>query len=143
MNGNSKDLDRFLDAQENVYHEVLRELQDGAKVTHWMWFVFPQITGLGFSSTSQYYAIKNAEEARNYLAHPILGPRIVECTETLITHEGLSALDIFGGIDEMKFRSSMTLFAQVGGPKSVYQQALDKYFEGEPDHRTLDILAGI
>ena len=108
-----------------------------------MWFIFPQIIGLGFSRISQYYAIKTPEEAREYLVHPILCPRLVQCTETLITHEGLSALDIFGGIDEIKFRSSMTLFAQFGGPESVYQQALDKYFNGESDHRTLDILAGL
>lgn len=135
------DLDRFLHAQEGVYSRALGELKDGHKRSHWMWFIFPQIVGLGHSSTAQHYAVKSAAEARAYLAHPVLGARLQECTEAVVAVTGRSALAIFGGIDELKFRSSMTLFGQMAEPGSVYAQALDRYFEGEPDQRTLDILA--
>ena len=141
MNNNSKDLHRFIEAQKNVYEDVIRELKNGRKKTHWMWFIFPQITGLGRSSTATYYALQNADESQAYLAHPILGARLLECTEIVLTHKGLSALAIFGDIDVMKLRSSLTLFVHIAGPVSVFQQALDKYFDGERDTRTLDILA--
>jgi uncharacterized protein (DUF1810 family) len=135
------DLNRFLVAQEDAYNKALQELRASEKYTHWMWFIFPQVTGLGYSSTSQYYALKSLKEAQAYLAHPVLGSRILECTETVMAVVDRSALDIFGDIDELKFHSSMTLFARIAGPKSVYQQALDKYFDGKQDYRTLDILA--
>lgn len=141
MNNNAENLYRFIDAQEDVYHKVIQELRNGKKQSHWMWFIFPQIAGLGYSSTAKYYAIQNVDEARAYLAHPTVGARLLECTEIVVAHKDLSALTIFGDIDEMKLRSSMTLFAHIAGPESVYQQALDKYFDGAQDHRTLDILA--
>ena len=141
MTEDTDHLHRFINAQENVYPKVIQELQDADKQSHWMWFIFPQITGLGYSSTAQYYAIKTIGEAREHLAHPVLGMRIVECTQILIAHDGLSATDIFGDIDAMKLQSSLTLFAQVTDSDSVFQQALDKYFDGELDHGTLDILS--
>ena len=141
MNNNAENLYRVIDAQEDVYHKVIQELRNGQKQSHWMWFIFPQIAGLGYSSTAKYYAIQNVDEARAYLAHPTVGARLLECTEIVVAHKDLSALTIFGDIDEMKLRSSMTLFAHIAGPESVYQQALDKYFDGAQDHRTLDILA--
>ncbi len=141
MKENAENLQRFTKAQEAIYPNVFQELQNGAKLSHWMWFIFPQIAGLGYSSTAQYYAIKSIGEAKEYLTHPTLGRRLVECTKTILAHEHLSARDIFGEIDEMKLRSSMTLFAQAADLGSVFQHALDKYFDGEPDHRTLDILS--
>ena len=137
MNEAIEDLHRFIEAQEHVFQNVVQELQAGKKHTHWMWFIFPQIAGLGYSSTAQYYAINTIEEAREYRAHPVLGMRIVQCTQILVAHDGFSAIDIFGDIDAMKLQSSMTLFAHVTEPNFVFQQALDKYFDGEPDHRTL------
>jgi uncharacterized protein (DUF1810 family) len=134
------DLVRFIDAQQSVYEQALSELRLGRKQSHWMWFIFPQIAGLGRSGTSQYYALRGLDEARAYLSDTVLGARLLECTNVVITIEGRSALDIFGGIDEMKFRSSMTLFSHVAGPESIFQQVLDKYFAGEEDHRTLKIL---
>ena len=141
MNNNAENLYRFIDAQEDVYHKVIQELRNGKKETHWMWFIFPQIAGLGYSSTAKYYALQNVDEARAYLAHPTVGARLLECTEIVLAHKGISALTIFGNIDEMKLRSSMTLFTHVAGPDSLFQQALDMHFDGEQDHRTLDILA--
>lgn len=120
------DLNRFLVAQEDAYNKALQELRAGEKYTNWMWFIFPQVTGLGYSSTSQYYALKSLKEAQVYLAHPVLGSRILECTETVMALADRSALDIFGEIDKLKFHSSMTLFAHISGPESVYKQALDK-----------------
>ena len=141
MNNNAENLYRFIDAQEDVYHKVIQELRNGKKETHWMWFIFPQIAGLGYSSTAKYYALQNVDEAREYFAHPTVGARLLECTEIVLAHKGISALTIFGNIDEMKLRSSMTLFTHVAGPDSLFQQALDMHFDGEQDHRTLDILA--
>ena len=136
-------LDRFLIAQEGVYAKALQELRAGEKHTHWMWFIFPQIIGLGFSSTSQYYALKSHEEAQAYLDHQILGSRLHESTAAVMGLVDRSALNIFGDIDELKFHSSMTLFSHIAGPEFVYQLALDKYFDGEQDCRTLDILASL
>ena len=141
MTEDTDHLHRYINAQGSVYPKVIQELQDADKQSHWMWYIFPQISGLGYSSTAQYYAIKNADEAREYLAHPVLGMRIVECTKILIAHCGSSAIDIMGDIDAVKLRSSMTLFAHVTDSDSVFQQALDKYFDGELDHGTLDILS--
>ena len=135
------DLGRFIEAQRAVYPAVLRELHSGKKVTHWMWYIFPQITGLGKSTTAQYYAIQNLEHAQAYLAHPLLGARIQECTTAMMAHENLSATDIFGAIDSVKYHSSMTLFAHISGPRSVFQQALVRHFEGRVDHKTLEIVA--
>jgi uncharacterized protein (DUF1810 family) len=135
------DLSRFVEAQDKVYDRVRLELRNGRKRTHWMWFVFPQIDGLGHSSTTKYYSIKSSEEARRYLAHPVLGERLKECAETILALEGVSVSRIFGYPDDLKLKSSMTLFAAVAEPGSVFQQVLDKYFQGNRDERTLSLLA--
>ncbi len=134
------DLKRFIDAQEGVYETALAELTNGQKRSHWMWFIFPQIDGLGMSETSKFFAIKSIEEARQYLAHPLLGSDLKECTQALLRVEGRSALQIFGSPDDLKLNSSMTLFASVSSGDSLFQQVLDKYYHGEKDTRTLEIL---
>jgi uncharacterized protein (DUF1810 family) len=126
-------LQRFLHAQEPVYERVRRELRAGRKESHWMWFVLPQIAGLGQSPTSVRFAIASLKEARAYLAHPVLGPRLAECAKLALDVEGRTAGEIFGAIDEMKFRSSMTLFAEAAPGGSVFEQCLKKYFGGAPD----------
>jgi uncharacterized protein (DUF1810 family) len=133
-------LRRFTSAQEGIYDSVLAELKSGQKRTHWMWFIFPQIDGLGHSTTSKYYAIKSIEEARQYLNHPVLGTRLLECAETVLAIEGRSISEIFGYPDDLKLKSSMTLFASVADPRSVFVRILDKYFHGEGDVRTLHLL---
>ncbi len=133
-------LQRFVDAQERVVDAVTRELRDGAKRSHWMWFVFPQIKGLGRSSTAQHYAIGSLDEAKAYLEHPVLGKRLREWTQILLNLEGPSAEQIFGYPDYLKFRSSMTLFSRVPGAPDLFQRALDKYYGGKPDGATLRIL---
>ena len=133
-------LSRFTKAQTFVYDSALDELTSGQKYSHWMWFIFPQIEGLGRSDTARYYAIKNREEARQYLEHPVLGERLIECTKTVLSVHGRSAAQIFGYPDELKFRSSMTLFAEVSASDSVFEQALDKYFDGQKDPKTLERL---
>jgi uncharacterized protein (DUF1810 family) len=130
-------LQRFVDAQARVYEEVRRELRAGRKERHWMWFVFPQIAGLGQSPTSIRFAIASLEEARAYLAHPVLGARLRECAKLALDAEGMTARQIFGPIDEMKFRSSMTLFAKAAPDESIFAQCLEKYFAGAPDPATL------
>ena len=134
------DLSRFTSAQDRIYDRVLAELKSGRKRTHWMWYIFPQIEGLGHSSTSKYYAIKSREEARQYLDHPVLGARLLECAEAILALEERSVSDIFGYPDDLKLGSSMTLFARVAGPGSVFVRVLDKYFHGEQDARTLQLL---
>jgi uncharacterized protein (DUF1810 family) len=134
-------LQRFVDAQAPVHATALAELRAGAKRTHWMWFVFPQIAGLGLSSTAQFYAIASLEEARAYLAHPVLGPRLREATGAVNAVTGRTAHEIFGSPDDLKFRSSMTLF-RAAAQEPVFQAALDRYFAGAPDPRTLAILGG-
>ena len=134
-------LQRFLDAQDGVYEQALAELRAGRKRSHWMWFVFPQIAGLGHSSTAAYYAIADLAEARAYLAHPLLGARLAECAEALLGVTGRTAHEILGSPDDLKLRSSMTLFAQVAGPDSVFRRVLERYYGGEADARTLDLLA--
>ncbi|MBG0771913.1 MAG: DUF1810 domain-containing protein [Anaerolineaceae bacterium] len=124
-------LQRFITAQDPVFTEVVAELRSGRKRTHWMWFVFPQIAGLGFSPTSQFYAISAVAEARAYLAHPVLGHRLRQCVAILLSGEGSSAFAIFGQPDTMKFQSSLTLFAGITEVGSVFDQALEKYFKGE------------
>ena len=133
-------LRRFTSAQEGIYDSVLAELKSGQKRTHWMWFIFPQIEGLGHSTASKYYAIKSIEEARQYLNHPVLGTRLLECAETVLAIEGRSISEIFGYPDDLKLKSSMTLFASVADPRSVFVRILDKYFQGERDVKTLHLL---
>jgi len=134
------DLDRFVAAQAGVYPQALAELQRGAKRTHWMWFIFPQIAGLGQSAMARTYSIAGADEARAYLAHPVLGPRLIEVTQTVTAAPG-SAETILGGIDAVKLRSSMTLFAVVADDPSPFRAALDRFFGGEDDRATLDLLS--
>jgi len=136
----SYDLGRFLTAQAGVYEQALAELTRGRKQSHWMWFVFPQIAGLGFSEMSQRYAIADAREARAYLAHPVLGPRLRACFQATLAVDGRTAHQIFGSPDDVKLRSSATLFAAVSEPDSVFQQVIDKYFDGQPDLQTQQLL---
>lgn len=130
-------LGRFVQAQETSYDQALNEIRAGRKRSHWMWFVFPQFDGLGFSETSRHYSIKSVAEAEAYLKHPVLGSRLLECAEALLAVEGRSAHDIFGSPDDLKLRSCATLFAHVSPAGSVFELLLDKYFEGEPDQKTL------
>jgi len=134
------DLARFTAAQDPIFDIALAELKGGRKRTHWMWFVFPQVDGLGLSATSQRYAIKGRAEARAYLDHPMLGARLRECAEAVLAIEGRSANEIFGSPDDMKLKSSMTLFAMVGD--DVFERVLDKFFQGKPDAATLRLLDG-
>jgi uncharacterized protein (DUF1810 family) len=138
--GDPFNLNRFTSAQEGTYNRALAELKNGEKRTHWMWFIFPQIDGLGFSSTSKYYAIKSIEEAQHFLSHPVLGKRLLECAETVLAIEGRSVSEIFGYPDDMKLKSCMTLFVSVSDAHPVFVRVLDKYFNGENDARTLQLL---
>jgi uncharacterized protein (DUF1810 family) len=135
------DLDRFVGAQAGVYDQALLELTSGRKRTHWMWFVFPQFTGLGHSTMSERYAIGSVEEAVAYLAHPLLGPRLLQCVNAMLAVKARSAHDILGYPDDLKFRSSMTLFAEIGGGGSPFHQAIDRFFDGQSDRKTLELLA--
>ncbi|MBV8536815.1 MAG: DUF1810 domain-containing protein [Alphaproteobacteria bacterium] len=134
-------LQRFVDAQAPVYAQVCSELRAGRKRSHWMWFIFPQIKGLGISPTAQFYSIGSRAEAQAYLAHPVLGQRLRDCTQLVLEVTGRSAHDIFGSPDDLKFRSCMTLFADAAADNALFQAALRKYFNGEPDRRTAEILA--
>ncbi len=134
------DLNRFLEAQESAHARALAEVKAGRKRSHWMWYVFPQFDGLGFSSTAKFYAIKSVAEAKAYLRHPVLGPRLVECAEAVLGVEGRSAHDIFGSPDDLKLRSCATLFAHVSPPGSVFERLLEKYYGGRYDDRTLQLL---
>lgn len=138
--GDPHDLARFVEAQEGDYEQALAEIKGGRKQSHWMWYVFPQVAGLGSSPTSQHYAIRSAAEAEAYLKHPVLGPRLAACAEAALSVKGRSAREIFGSPDDMKLRSSATLFARVSPAGSVFDQLLDKYFQGERDARTLQLL---
>ncbi|MGI4717522.1 MAG: DUF1810 domain-containing protein [Janthinobacterium lividum] len=131
------DLERFVRAQAPVYAAVLEELRAGRKRTHWMWFIFPQLAGLGRSETAQRYAIASGDEAAAYLAHPLLGARLRECAGIVDDLDGPTAEEIFGHPDDRKFHSSMTLFADVAPDEAVFQDCIDKYFDGEPDDATL------
>ena len=135
------DLERFVAAQEGVYARALDELRDGAKQSHWMWFVFPQVRGLGSSAMAQRYAIAGLDEARAYLGHPVLGPRLVACARALLEVQGRSAREILGSPDDLKLRSSMTLFAQVSDDP-VFRQVLERYFDGDADPLTLSAVKG-
>ena len=131
------DLERFVKAQDSggTYHHAVRELRNGRKTSHWMWFIFPQIAGLGRSAMAQAFAISDVAEAQAYLGHPMLGPRLVECAGIVASHRGLTAEQIFGGIDSIKLRSSMTLFAHADPEQPVFRQVVDQYHDG-PDPET-------
>jgi uncharacterized protein (DUF1810 family) len=131
------DLERFVQAQAPVYATVLKELRAGHKRTHWMWFIFPQLDGLGRSEMARRYAIRWGDEAAAYLAHPVLGPRLRECATIVDSLDGRTVNQIVGHPDDLKFRSSMTLFADVAPDEAVFQDCIDKYFGGEPDDETL------
>lgn len=133
-------LSRFLEAQEDDYSRALAELSAGEKTSHWMWYIFPQFDGLGGSSMSKRYAIKSIEEAKAYLAHPVLGLRLLECAGTLVALEGRTAFEILRSPDDAKLRSCATLFASVSSAGSVFQQVIDKYYDGKPDDATLRLL---
>ncbi|MBS0505753.1 MAG: DUF1810 domain-containing protein [Proteobacteria bacterium] len=134
------DLQRFLQAQEGVYAQALGELKAGRKRTHWIWFIFPQLQGLGFSAMSQAYAISGLDEARAYLDHPVLGARLLECVQAMLAHAGLPAAGILGEIDAVKWRSCLTLFAAAWPGEPVFDEALRRFFAGVPDARTLELL---
>jgi uncharacterized protein (DUF1810 family) len=134
------DLERFVEAQNGLYEAVRRELAAGRKTSHWMWFVFPQIAGLGMSPTSRRFALASLGEAQDYLRHAVLGPRLEECTRLVNAVQGRTAHEIFGHPDDLKFRSSMTLFAAASGQAEPFTTALARYFAGEPDPRTLELL---
>ena len=136
------DLNRFVQAQNPVYRDVQAELSRGRKQSHWMWFIFPQVAGLGFSTMSQRYAIASPAEAEAYLAHPVLGPRLAECPGLLLAVEGRTIHAILGAPDDAKFRSSMTLFGAVSD-QLIFDQAIARYFAGERDGATLEILAAL
>lgn len=133
-------LDRFLRAQENDYERALAEIRTGRKQSHWMWYIFPQLEGLGSSPTSRVYSVKSAAEAAAYLRHPVLGPRLSACCEAALGLEGRSASQIFGSPDDVKLKSSATLFAHVSPPHSVFERIVEKYFDGQRDDSTLRLL---
>lgn len=133
----SFDLQRFIDAQSSVYGQVTTELRNGRKRSHWMWFIFPQVQGLGSSPMAQRYAIASRSEAEAYLEHPVLGPRLLECTQLMLDHSDRSANEILGSPDDMKFRSSMTLFAAISEKGSPFERALHSFYDGEEDPLTL------
>lgn len=138
--GDPHDLNRFVQAQEDDYERALSEVKSGRKRSHWMWYIFPQFDGLGFSATSRRYSIKSVAEAKAYLSHPVLGSRLTECAETTLSVEERSAYEIFGSPDDMKLISCATLFAYVSPPGSVFHRLLDKYFQGKYDRKTLGLL---
>src|SRR5215470_14777130 len=138
--GDVHDLERFVRAQRDDYAQALAEIRSGRKRSHWMWYVFPQFEGLGFSPTSRRYSIKSLDEAAAYLRHPVLGPRLSECAEAVLGIEGRSATEIFGSPDDVKLRSSATLFACVSPVGSVFERLLAKYFRGERDDATLRLV---
>lgn len=135
------DLERFVNAQDAVMDDVRRELRAGRKRTHWMWFVFPQLRALGRSATAQHYGISSLAEARAYMVHPALGPRLAECAELVLAVQGRSAHEIFGSPDDMKLRSCMTLFAAAAPDTPTFGAVIGKYYGNSPDDRTTDVLA--
>jgi len=141
--GDRFDLQRFVTAQDadSTYERARRELRAGRKTSHWMWFVFPQLRGLGHSPTAQFYGIDGIDEARAYLGHPILGPRLLECVEAVAATEGRTAVEIFGTVDTLKLRSSMTLFARAATDAAPFTAVIDRFFDGEHDPRTDELLA--
>ena len=133
-------LQRFIDAQERDYRAALAEIRAGRKRSHWMWYVFPQFHGLGFSPTTVHFSIKSADEARAYLEHPVLGSRLRECADALLALDGCSAHQVFGSPDDLKLKSSMTLFARVSPGGSVFEQVIDRYYDGQQDRMTIELL---
>ena len=140
MSADPFDLQRFVDAQDPVWDRVQAELRRGRKSSHWMWFVFPQVAGLGSSPTARAYAVSGLDEARAYLAHPVLGPRLREAAELAAAVPAGTASEVFGYPDDLKLRSSMTLFARAAPDETVFADVLDRYFDGAPDPRTLELL---
>ena len=138
--GDAFDLQRFVDAQARNYDDALAELRAGRKTSHWMWYVFPQVAGLGSSAMARTYAIGSLAEAQAYLAHPVLGARLRDCLAAVLAVRGRSAHEIFGSPDDLKFRSSLTLFAQAAPANPQFRQGLERYFGGEADPATLQIL---
>lgn len=134
------DLERFISAQAPVYQRALSEIKSGQKRSHWMWYIFPQLKGLGFSEIAQRYAIRGLDEAKSYIQHPVLGARFVECGQALLQVQGRTASEIFGFPDDLKLKSSMTLFALVSEPGSIFEQVLEKYYQGQRDEKTLALL---
>lgn len=133
-------LERFIDAQQIDYPRALAEIRQGRKQSHWMWYIFPQLAGLGLSETARFYGLRDLAEARAYLAHPVLGPRLIEISTALLTVEGKTARQILGSPDDLKLRSSMTLFGLLKDTDPVFQAVLDKYYDGLPDNRTLALV---
>lgn len=133
-------LERFVAAQADCIARVMTELRDGRKASHWMWFIFPQVAGLGRSETARFYAIRSRDEARAYLAHSLLGPRLLSCTGLVNQVRGESAEQIFGSVDAMKFHSCMTLFAAIAPEEPAFREALRRYFAGRPDQATLELI---
>ena len=137
------DLIRFLDAQDQIYQQVVEELANGRKETHWIWFIFPQLTGLGRSGMAQHYALRDLDQAQRYLADSILGPRLRQAVRSLMDQKGKSALEILGSPDDLKLRSCLTLFREAATEESdreLFAKALEQFYRGEPDRRTLDLL---
>lgn len=133
-------LTRFLEAQNHSYLKALAEIRSARKETHWMWYIFPQLAGLGKSDTARYYAISDRDEAHAYLSHPVLGRHLVEISEALLEIDGKSASEIFGSPDDLKLKSSMTLFASLAGADSIFRKVLAKYYDGETDRTTLQLM---
>lgn len=140
QSSNDKYLERFVEAQQAEYNIALNEIKNGKKETHWMWYIFPQVLGLGFTSVSMEYGIKDLDEAAAYLNHPVLGPRLIEISNVLLTLDTDNAREIFGGSDAVKLRSSMTLFSLVPNADKVFELVLDKFFKGRKDEKTLQLL---
>jgi uncharacterized protein (DUF1810 family) len=140
MTNDPYNLQRFVDAQKPLYKQVCAELRAGRKTSHWIWFIFPQIAGLGYSPMAQRFAISGREEAVSYLQHPVLGPRLAECTRLVNAHAGRDIVEMLGDIDAIKFRSSMTLFAKVADDNGIFLEALQIYCRGEMDELTLEKL---
>jgi uncharacterized protein (DUF1810 family) len=141
LGATSFDLERFLDAQASCFASALGELRAGRKRTHWIWFVFPQLAGLGVSATSRQYALSGLAEARAYLAHPVLGPRLREAIDAMLVHRAASAASILGELDAMKFRSCLTLFARAAPAEPLFAAALERFFDAGPDPASLRLLS--
>ena len=141
MNSTTQGLARFTEAQDRVYESVCDELALGEKTGHWMWFIFPQLKELGRSAIAKHYGIDSAAEALAYWQHPVLGPRLLECTRLVMAQQSTTAHDIFGSPDDLKFKSCMTLFAQVAREEPLFKQALTRFFGGMPDESTVKLLA--
>lgn len=142
---NAYNLDRFLLAQENIYDQVVKELKAGSKKSHWMWFIFPQLRGLGSSLTAREYAIDSLSEARTYISHPVLGARLIECISLVIDarKNGKTVEEVFGYPDYLKFHSCMTLFSLAGSENPVFKEAIDSVFEGRLDQASIDIIGSL